>query len=172
MLKELLRGLLINEYFTHGMKFGKVHVVILSMIMAFMLLVILEYPFLLFKYHSWKDAGVNNIEELSLSTTVDVVPFSIQGVPNSRFFQHGFTCTGLAYDESEDCFWAGNVGMEYPGDDQKNPSLIKLSRDFEIIDEIDAFVLTSSRKNTNLQGVAYDTSDNVLWVSFGGGYCV
>ena len=113
-----------------------------------------------------------NGEGISLSTTVDVVPFSIYGLPNARFFQHGFTCTGLAYDESEDCFWAGNVGMEYPGDEPKHPSLIKLSRNFEIIDEVDAFVIASSRKNTNLQGVAYDTSDNVLWVSFGGLLCV
>lgn len=79
----------------------------------------------------------------------------------------GFTCTGLAYDNVDDVFWVGNYGSEYPKSDVVLPTIIKMSKDFkEIEDEIRIYEIFPDR-NINLQGVAYDNSDDSLWFADG-----
>ena len=118
----------------------------------------------------WKDAVFNTQiqNQVELSTVGDLLPLSTEELPNSRYNRHGFTCTGLAYDEIEDCLWVGNAGLEYPGDSRSHPSLVKMTKNNSIINEVDAFVVEAETKNKDLQGIAFDSKDNVLWVSLGG----
>lgn len=74
----------------------------------------------------------------------------------------GFTITGLAYDGTDDTFWAGNDGRNVEGDTTHQPSLVHLDKNGGVkMSEIDLGVLYPSAKS--IQGVTVDTSDQTLW---------
>ncbi len=78
--------------------------------------------------------------------------------------KNGFTCTGLTFDESENCFYAGNYGKELPSDSAQNMTIVKLSRDCKTnLGEIDLHKKIPALKD--VQGITVDTSDNTLWLA-------
>jgi hypothetical protein len=80
----------------------------------------------------------------------------------------GFTITGLAYDTTEDVLWAVNLGDDIePVNAVLSPSLVKLSNDgSNKLDEVDLTGVTTNA----LQGVAYDPTDDTLWVAEGSAF--
>ncbi len=107
------------------------------------------------------------IDEMSENALPVLIPSNSIDLPNSKYNNHGFTCTGMTYDEADECFWVCNYGLESVAEDIKKPSLIKLSRNFEIIQEIDFSSINHNINDINMQGVAYDSSSDSLWVSVG-----
>jgi len=76
---------------------------------------------------------------------------------------YGFTCTGLAYDSLENCFWVGNYGKSLPSDSTVKNSIVKLSLDGTTkLSEIDLSTIIPTQ---DIQGVTVDTSNNTLWVA-------
>lgn len=74
----------------------------------------------------------------------------------------GFTCTGMAKDPTNGTWWVVNFGRISSSVVVYTPSLMNVSSDFSTkISEID--LLTAYPSIGNVQGLAYDTSDNTLW---------
>ncbi len=109
----------------------------------------------------------NIVDEDKVIEASRIDPVSTVILPNSRYNMHGFTCTGMTYDSVEDCFYVGNYGKVIPDDSIHRPSIIKLSRDMQLLDEIDFDEIESDDNNKNVQGVTFDASDNTLWISGG-----
>lgn len=83
----------------------------------------------------------------------------------SRFNSEDFTCTGLTYDSKEDTFWIADYGA-YNADDEANSRLVEVDRKFtSIIRTIDLSNILDT--SANLQGIAYDSQDNELWLAIG-----
>ena len=83
----------------------------------------------------------------------------------SDFGSEDFTCTGLTYDLKDDAFWIGDYGA-VNSYDQAKPRIIEVDGSFGSVlrtVELDD-VLDSS---ANLQGVAYDSSADCLWLAVG-----
>lgn len=83
----------------------------------------------------------------------------------SEFGQNDFTCTGLTYDSTDNSFWIGDYGALNP-DEQVKPRLVEIAEDFStVIREVrlDGVLDYSA----NLQGVAYDSNDDCLWLAVG-----
>lgn len=80
-------------------------------------------------------------------------------LPNIYGDGHGFTCTGLAYDERNDLFLVGDIGMQQPGGTMRS-QIVKLSTDFTtVIGTIALYEFTSN----DVQGIAIRKSDNTIW---------
>lgn len=76
-----------------------------------------------------------------------------------------FICTGLTYDSKDNTFWIGNYGAMNP-DDQARPRLVEVEIDIQkVIREIDLSDIVDS--SVNLQGVAYDSARDCLWLAVG-----
>lgn len=76
----------------------------------------------------------------------------------------GFTCTGLAYDATDDTFWFGNDGRNNLADTSYQSSIVHTSKNGATkLGEIDLVALYPAIKS--VQGVAIDTSDNTIWFS-------
>lgn len=74
----------------------------------------------------------------------------------------GFTCTGLARDETDGTWWVANHGLATGGDaGPQSPSIVHVSADFTTrLGEIDLVALGSTE---SVQGIAFDQSDNTIW---------
>ena len=73
----------------------------------------------------------------------------------------GFTCTGLAYDNTSDTFLAGEIGALLPNE-QVRSSIIRLSKDLStVIETIPLYDVFSAM--IDVQGITFDTSDNTIW---------
>lgn len=68
----------------------------------------------------------------------------------------GFTIVGLAYDQVDDAFWAGNIARATPGAGQGTPQLVQLSLD-------GTTVLNEINVAHTMQGVAYDGLEDRLY---------
>lgn len=77
----------------------------------------------------------------------------------------GFTCTGLAFDESTNTFLVGEIGALLPGE-QITGSIVRVTRDFSRVLER---IPVSSTDTKGVQGVALDTSDNTIWFCYPNG---
>lgn len=82
----------------------------------------------------------------------------------------GFTCTGMAYDASNDCWWVGNAGKMLDGAAGNwQPTIVKLSADFRTkISEINLYTLYPTMNTAavgTIQGLCFDASDNSLWIA-------
>lgn len=75
---------------------------------------------------------------------------------------HGWTCTGLAYDETSDTFLVGDIGKELPSSAGFASQIVRMSHDFEdVVGTIDlAGTFTAMQ---DVQGIAFDTSDSTIW---------
>lgn len=84
------------------------------------------------------------------------VPDGLGGDPGE-----GFTITGLAYDGTY--LWAGNDGIAQDGGAVSHPSVVKMSITGTKIVEYSMETIYGS--DGSVQGVAYDTSDDTLWIA-------
>lgn len=77
----------------------------------------------------------------------------------------GFTCTGLTYDDTEQCFYVGNYGKMLPTDTTTYNTIVKLSKDGKnVLGEIKLYDKIPEITK-DIQGVTVDSSDNSLWVA-------
>jgi hypothetical protein len=86
-------------------------------------------------------------------------PDAIEGVVGE-----GFTCTGLAWDSSRSTFWVGNFGAPTDADATSQSSLVQMTAAGVKVSEIDLFALYGGGFG-GIQGVAWDSSDDSLWVA-------
>lgn len=74
----------------------------------------------------------------------------------------GFTCTGITYDLKDDAYWVGNYGKIERYSLNFEPSLVEISSDFStVIKQIPV------EESMNVQGIAYDKTNDSLWFSSG-----
>lgn len=81
------------------------------------------------------------------------------------FGMEDFVCTGLTYDSDNDRFWIADYGY-IEGEDKVNPRLINVPADFSRILKI-ILILETVGDKANVQGIAYDCSDNNIWLATG-----
>lgn len=75
-----------------------------------------------------------------------------------------FTCTGLTWDSKEKAFWIADYGTT-SNDEKKNPRLVKMDRNLNIIGYINLSGVLKS--GDNLQGISYDISNDSIWIAIG-----
>ncbi len=96
-------------------------------------------------------------------------PYNITPVKRVLFSDFGaenFTCTGITFDSSNYSFWIGDYGALSPNA-IPYPRIIEVNNKLtEILNEIKLDFLAGT-SGANLQGVAYDTKDNALWIAIG-----
>ena len=96
-------------------------------------------------------------------------PYNISPVKQVLFSDFGannFTCTGLTFDSSNHSFWIGDYGALTP-DAIPSPRIVEVnSKLTKILNEFKLEFLTDTSE-ANLQGVAYDSQDNALWIAVG-----
>ena len=83
----------------------------------------------------------------------------------SEFGAEDITCTGLAYDTVDETFWIGDYGA-LAVNDKAEPRLLQVDKEFtSVVREIPLSGVLES--GANLQGVAYDSQDDCLWLAVG-----
>lgn len=76
--------------------------------------------------------------------------------------EHGWTCTGLAYDEDTDTFFVGDIGKELPSSIGFASQIVKVSSDFSIVKgTIPLYSLFPNMQD--VQGITIDTTDDTIW---------
>ncbi len=87
---------------------------------------------------------------------------SVIPLPDLHGQAHGFTCTGLAFDEGSNTFIVGDIGILQPGDTPIRSQLVRMPMGLNAV--IETIPLYSTFQNMHdVQGVAIDTSDNSIW---------
>lgn len=87
---------------------------------------------------------------------------SIVPLPDLYGTGHGWTCTGLAYDEINHNFIIGDIGILLPGQTPIHSQLLRVSDDFStVIETISLYNIYPSM--SDVQGVTIDTSDHSIW---------
>lgn len=74
----------------------------------------------------------------------------------------GFTCTGLAFDETENVFLVGDIGILQPNSGALQSQIVKLSDDLLTV-EGTIPLYTVFANVFDVQGICIDTSDNTIW---------
>lgn len=74
---------------------------------------------------------------------------------------HGFTCTGLAYDETNDVFLVGDIGKALPSSSGFASQIVKLSSDFGTVEGTIPLYTTFTNMQ-DVQGITID-SDGSIW---------
>ena len=80
----------------------------------------------------------------------------------------GFTCTGLAYDETTNTYLVGEIGALLPGE-QIIGSIVRVTADFSRVVETISLQNTATK---GVQGVSFDKSDNTIWFCYPNGNIV
>ena len=81
----------------------------------------------------------------------------------------GFTCTGLAYDETDDTFLVGDIGILQPNSGTIRSQIVRLSSDFSTVEE--TIPLYNAFSNmSDVQGVCIDSSDDTIWFCSSNGF--
>lgn len=96
------------------------------------------------------------------SENIPVLSKSI-ALPDAKFSNKdtGFTSTGLAYDEIEECFWVGNAGKMLPHEPEFRATIVKMSKTGQLLDEI--MIWSTFGEMKDCQGLTVDSSNNSLW---------
>lgn len=87
-----------------------------------------------------------------------------QTIPLPDLYEQGkgFTCTGLAYDETTDTYLVGDIGILLPNSGTIQSQIVRLSSDFSTVEE--TIPLYSAFSNmSDVQGVCIDSSDDTIW---------
>lgn len=74
----------------------------------------------------------------------------------------GFTCTGLAYDATNNTFLIGDIGILLPNSGTIQSQIVRLSADFTTVVNTIPLYNTFSGMG-DVQGVTIDTSDGTIW---------
>ena len=92
----------------------------------------------------------------------DLEASQIITLPNIYGDGHGWTCTGLAYDDGTDTFLVGDIGKTLPSSAGFASQIVRVTHDFlTAVEEIPLY--TSFPNMSDIQGVALDTSDGTIW---------
>lgn len=87
---------------------------------------------------------------------------SIVPLPDIYNNGHGWTCTGLAYDEKTDTFLVGDIGKATPSSPGFASQIVRVSHDFlTVVEQIPLY--TSFPNMSDIQGITIDTSDDTIW---------
>lgn len=87
-----------------------------------------------------------------------------QSVPLPDIYNngHGFTCTGLAYDTSNNTFLIGDIGKTTPSTPGFASKIIRVSFDFlTVVEQINLY--TEFPNMSDVQGITIDNSDGTIW---------
>lgn len=90
-------------------------------------------------------------------TTSETIP-----LPDLYETDKGFTCTGLAYDETDDTFLVGDIGILLPNSGTIQSQIVRVSNDFLTVEETIPLYNTFPNMS-DVQGVCIDTSDDTIW---------
>jgi DNA-binding beta-propeller fold protein YncE len=75
---------------------------------------------------------------------------------------HGFTCTGLCYNQNDEVFYIGNIGVISPDHIKElNSSIEIIDKNFKYMGRIPIGNIFPEMKD--VQGIAYDLSDSTIW---------
>lgn len=75
----------------------------------------------------------------------------------------GFTCTGLAFDEKDDTFLVGDIGILQPNSGTIRSQIVRLSSGFTTVEETILLYLTFPNMS-DIQGVCIDSSNDSIWL--------
>lgn len=156
MNRELINGLL-------GMVAGKIGLTkkkIMTLVVCVLSVVVAVSGIYVYYKVSGKPKDIQKDYEGDVKTleSMEVILFSDFGAED-------ITCTGLTYDAVDDSFWIGDYGA-LSVNDKAEPRLIEVDRDFTaVVREIPLSGVLES--DANLQGVAYDSQDDCLWLAVG-----
>lgn len=92
----------------------------------------------------------------------DLTASQVVPLPDIYESGKGFTCTGLAYDESVDAFLVGDIGILLPNSGTIKSQIVVLSDDFQTVLKTIPLYNTFSGMG-DIQGITIDTSDNSIW---------
>ena len=111
-----------------------------------------------FIWGGYRSDRLNNPSEKIYSTQSYTLPYV-----DTEDGKVGFTCTGLTFDEVNEVWWIGCYGRTNEDEEYGHSRIIEMDRDFEkILNVLDISSLVEGTKD-NIQGVAYDNSNNSLW---------
>lgn len=92
----------------------------------------------------------------------DLYATGIVPLPDIYGNGHGWTCTGLAYDEDSDTFLVGDIGKALPSSEGFASQIVRVTSDFQtVVEQIPLY--TSFPNMADIQGIAIDTSDGTIW---------
>lgn len=102
--------------------------------------------------------NVPTIDEKFSSTIIDLNPMEL--VTFESFGAENFTCTGLTFDTIDEVFWIADFGAlnKY---DEAVPRIIAVDKN---LNKCMNNMLIGGADDPNLQGLAFDESNNTLWV--------
>ena len=109
--------------------------------------------------------GSNDHLNVNFNYDLGLVVSAVQDLPDAQGGDagEGFTCTGIVLDPQDDTFWISNDGRGNAPTDTHECSLVNVSKNGATkLAELDMQTVIGQ---TSLQGIAYDTSNNSLWVS-------
>ena len=96
------------------------------------------------------------------SLSGDLTASSTVPLPDIYNNGHGWTCTGLAYDESNNTFLVGDIGKALPSSTGFASKIIRVSADFgTVVNQIPLYTTFSNMQD--VQGITVDTSDGTIW---------
>lgn len=101
--------------------------------------------------------GLKNIEGM-VSDDIILLP-SLSEAP----CEQGFTCTGLAFDAVEKCFYIGNIGKRrFDSKENIHSTIVVLDKNFSfIVKQID--IGNIFPEMGDVQGLTIDSSDDTIW---------
>lgn len=94
--------------------------------------------------------------------TGDLTASSVVVLPDIHGNGHGWTCTGLAYDASNDTFLVGDIGKALPSSSGFASQIVRMSHDFQTVEE-EISLYTSFTSMQDVQGITIDTTDGTIW---------
>ena len=75
---------------------------------------------------------------------------------------HGWTCTGLAHDDSSNTFLVGDIGKALPSSTGFASQIVRVSEDFlTVVETIPLYTTFTSMQD--VQGITIDTTDGTIW---------
>ncbi len=87
---------------------------------------------------------------------------SVIAMPDLYASGNGFTCTGLAYDASDDTFLIGDIGLLQPDAAAMKSQILRVTADFKtVVERIPLYEFFPSM--TDVQGITIDTGDLSIW---------
>ena len=102
-----------------------------------------------------------SVEELPIPTG-DLTASQTISLPDLYQQGKGFTCTGLAYDPSDNTYLVGDIGKLLPNSGTIQSQIVRLSSDFSTVEETIPLYSTFANMS-DVQGVCIDSSDGTIW---------
>lgn len=94
--------------------------------------------------------------------TGNLTASSVVVLPDIHGNGHGWTCTGLTYDASNDTFLVGDIGKALPSSSGFASQIVRMSHNFQTV-EGQIPLYTSFPNMSDVQGITIDTTDGTIW---------